>query len=416
VFPESGRAGRSSRGAGGRRDRAEPGGPSEAPLATGPKGFRERRIASLFGEVLGVTVARADDDFFALGGDERLAARLLDVVAEDTGVRLPPGTVTECPTVRGLSRRVAGHPPTRAGRVFGYGTDLPGRPLFCLMPAFQARPVARRFNAAAGRPFYALQQSGLEGRARPDRTMARRVRRALADIRAVQPTGPYTIAGYSADSWIAFELSRRLRADGEVVDPLIVIDMWAPVYTRADTRRLARRRLWQLVVDWSPERGPWLDARRRALFLRELARDAAERAKWWMLGWTAGLVQWPSTKQTQVLFHLTGIAVSRYRPAPGSDDVVLVRAGPFGGLDWQVRRAEPDMSWSRVATGGVAVVPVAGDHISILEGEHACELGDALARLTGEAAAGRRLAGDRLRHPHHARVGAAPAVESSPAR
>ena len=76
------------------------------------------------------------------------------------------------------------------------------------MTAFQARSVGRAFNAAAGRPFYVVQPAGLEGRARPDRSVAGRARRAVDDIRAVQPHGPYLVAGYSYHGWVAFEAAR----------------------------------------------------------------------------------------------------------------------------------------------------------------------------------------------------------------
>src|SRR5690348_1524920 len=95
------------------------------PLDERPRGFRERRVASLFEEVLGVPVERADADFFALGGDDRAAARLLDVVYEDAGVRLAPDAVVQHPTVRSLAGLVANSRASRRGRVVGYGTELP---------------------------------------------------------------------------------------------------------------------------------------------------------------------------------------------------------------------------------------------------------------------------------------------------
>ena len=74
------------------------------------------------------------------------------------------------------------------------------------MPAFEARVIGRSYNAIAGRPFYSVQPAGLEGRARVHRKIGKRARRAMADIRSVQPSGPYAIGGYSADCYVAYEV------------------------------------------------------------------------------------------------------------------------------------------------------------------------------------------------------------------
>jgi hypothetical protein len=89
------------------------------------KGFRERRVASLFCEVIGVPVERADDDFFVLGGDDRSAAALLEVIAEDAGVRLASDAVVRHPTVRELAHEVATTRPMQRGRVIVFGRTRP---------------------------------------------------------------------------------------------------------------------------------------------------------------------------------------------------------------------------------------------------------------------------------------------------
>jgi acetoacetyl-CoA synthetase len=46
----------------------------------------------------------------------------------------------------------------------------------------------------------------------------------VALIRSVQPDGPYALTGYSMGGLVAFEIAQRLRADGQQVDMLALLD------------------------------------------------------------------------------------------------------------------------------------------------------------------------------------------------
>jgi thioesterase domain-containing protein len=248
-----------------------------------------------------------------------------------------------------------------------------------MIPAFHARALATSFNAHARRPFYAVQAAGLEGRSLVDHSLERRARRAADDIRRIQPTGPYLLAGYSYNGWVAFEVARRLLELGEQVGLLAILDIWAPVDTRHEVAKLESQTRWLGVTQWNPERGPFFDARRRAMFARDTARDRWARITWRVRGWSAGVVPRGSTLQGKLFFKLTEADVRRYRARPLDVDAVVIKAEDFGGWDWLARRAAPDMSWSRLVNFRVDVVPVSGDHITMLEDDAADELAEVLA-------------------------------------
>ena len=155
--------------------------------------------------------------------------------------------------------------------------------------------------------------------------------------------------------------------------------MWAPVFGRLEVAKLLHETRRQAIAEWNPDPGPLFDARRRAILARATASELVDGFGWRARGWTAGVVPRRATLQGKLFHQLSDTTFRSYRPKPADLDVVVLRAGDFGGWDWAQRRLEPDLSWHRVTTGRVEVVPIAGDHVTILERDSA-GLAAALAR------------------------------------
>jgi thioesterase domain-containing protein len=78
------------------------------------------------------------------------------------------------------------------------------------------------------RPFYALQARGLYGDLEPHETFEDMARDYIAEIRMVQPQGPYLLGGFSGGGIVAYEMARQLLEDGERVDNVILLDTPLP--------------------------------------------------------------------------------------------------------------------------------------------------------------------------------------------
>src|SRR5262249_12665618 len=101
-----------------------------------------------------------------------------------------------------------------------------GAPLFCPPPAGGAVFCYQPLAAALGRdqPVYGLQARGLEPDERAATSIEQMAAQYLAEIRMLQPAGPYHLLGWSFGGLVAYEVARQLQAEGERVPLLALLD------------------------------------------------------------------------------------------------------------------------------------------------------------------------------------------------
>jgi amino acid adenylation domain-containing protein len=191
-------------------------------------------------DALGHAAFGLDDSFFELGGHSLIALRMFHQAEQRTGVSLPLSTLYRAPTIRALADAFAAA--QQAAGVAAADAAEAWRPLVAIRPGGRQRPlflvhaiggnvVNYRALAAAlpdELPVYGLQAVGLDGLSRPLASVDAMAARYLPEILVVQPHGPYRIGGGSMGGVIAFELARRLRARGEQVELLALIDSEMP--------------------------------------------------------------------------------------------------------------------------------------------------------------------------------------------
>ncbi|MFH8616074.1 amino acid adenylation domain-containing protein [Streptomyces sp. NPDC017979] len=224
----------------------------DAPLTAAQSALR-----AVFAEVLGIDAEAVgvDDGFFELGGHSLLVPRLIQRARDAAGVHVSVQQVFLRPTIAGLLGAHEAGPAAFAPLLRLREGD--GTPLWCVHPGSGVGwsytgllPYVPRRH-----PVLALQSRGLDGAAPLAESYPDLVADYCRQITEEQPHGPYLLTGWSFGGTIAHSLAVRLRALGHRVGLVAAIDAWpagvdtdrAPAGPR-DVRAVALdgRHTWQL--------------------------------------------------------------------------------------------------------------------------------------------------------------------------
>ncbi|MHC5022035.1 MAG: AMP-binding protein, partial [Planctomycetota bacterium] len=204
----------------------------------------ERHLQEIWARSLGLEHVGVHDDFFLLGGDSLQAVELFLRVEEELGFRLPRSSLFEAGTVAEQASCIeAAAPP---GCVVPIQPAGARPPFFCVHygngPVLNFRGLARHLGA--DQPFYGLQYVEPVGDQGPFTRIEAMAAHYLAEVRKVQPEGPYYLGGYSFGGRVAYVMAQQLRAAGEEVALLALLDTYSAVGRChiGPWRRLARHR------------------------------------------------------------------------------------------------------------------------------------------------------------------------------
>ena len=181
---------------------------------------------------------------------------------------------------------------------------------------------------------FGFQASGIDGVSAPGASIEQMAETYLNEIRAVQPHGPYLLAGYSGGGVVAFEMARRLDAAGEPIGLLAFIDTFHPhmplphidVFTRLG--RLRREGMSYLRDAFGRRRKSFRDDRDGRLIEKHLA--AGEPI--------------PLALRELYLIRNFKRAQSRYQPQPWPGKALLFRAEQ---IDYYYQAGGPDTHGTR---------------------------------------------------------------------
>ena len=274
-----------------------------------PRNDLERALAGYWRELLGVQAVGVEDSFFDLGGHSLLAVRLFAMIRRSYGADLPISTLFEAATIARLAERIvaetgidpaaedgaadekaAGASPaaperprlvsaTPASRFthlvpMNAGPPGGGLPFFIVAGMFgnvlNLRSLAQRLSAQ--RPVYGLQARGLYGEDAPHESFAEAAASCIAEMRQVQPEGPWLVGGFSGGGLTALEIARQLQAAGDDVGHLVMLDTPIPMRPALSRRDRLMIRMGEMreqkagfVTEYIRKRRDWQrELRRRA--------------------------------------------------------------------------------------------------------------------------------------------------------
>ncbi|HLJ09884.1 MAG TPA: amino acid adenylation domain-containing protein [Planctomycetaceae bacterium] len=363
-------------------------------------GAVETQLCEMWCALLGRSQVGIHEDFFELGGDSLLAARMLSRIEAAFGVRLPLATLFQSSTIRRLADHVRGRSAEPAPCVVEIQPRGLRLPLFVLHSLSGDllfwRNVLR--HLPPDQPVYGLQPPRRGGVPEDFERLDDMAARYIRDIIRHQPQGPYALAGYSFGGRIAFEIARQLRAARSDVGLLAIIDTESDLPAaitirgrlRAVSRFAANVPRW-IMTDLLKTRPGALRKRLR------IKRHSLLRRLWRFVYWSEGGA---AGRALEDVFDADGLPAAllaarrRYfeiwnsyetRSYPGQITVFRADTRPL------FHSYEPDLGWGSVAEEGAVVKAVPGHHASLLEEPNCRALARSLAASLDAIAPGPAL-------------------------
>lgn len=352
--------------------------PAPDALSTGirhyvpPVTAAQRTIAEMWRDLLGIEEVGITDNFFELGGHSLLIAQLQRRLHEHFGADVALSEILARPTVAGIADLLGTPPAVATSEDSRWNCLVPVQrrgnrtPLF-LVVGYSSRDatmlVLSRLSAHLDpdQPVYGLRPRWVNG-GKTYRNVREMASECIAEMRIVQPSGPYLVGGYCFAGAVAMEIAQQLIREGEDVRLLALIDTIRPnlirtlqirfIEYRAYFRRRAKH-VHEVIADILTAKNGSRKAIFSGLITRKLKRFSPNT-------YVSGI-------SFQDLFEDHRSLLMRYRPEPYSGQISLYVSEQWYDAivasKWRLFQGY--MSWRRIAEGGLSVFKVRGDHESL---------------------------------------------------
>jgi acyl-CoA synthetase (AMP-forming)/AMP-acid ligase II/thioesterase domain-containing protein/acyl carrier protein len=326
----------------------------------------EKKLGTIWSEVLNVEQIGIHDRFFDVGGDSLAAAQCMARIAEEFAVeQFTDEIFLYAPTLAEMAKAISD-----TAEWMGHGNEvLPiqsngsGVPLIFIFPRTEYLSLVRHLGP--DRDVLGIPYFGIERLPAPH-TIEQITSECLARLRSHFPTGPYALAGWCASGIVAMEMARKLEENGEDVAFVALFDardIFLPPMNQF--RRLLVRscRFAQRIVFFGSEaRLLWQRAATWNVGVREIARSLRQELL---------------DRRTDVL----ALTLRHYQPKPWSGRTLHL---------WPAQRPkgafhDPEFIWGHVSPAGFVFHEVPGDHFSMMREPNVSAIAEILGSELSEA-------------------------------
>lgn len=318
-----------------------------------------------------------EENFFDIGGNVESADLLFAEIARECGREVPTAAIFQAPTIAALASML----------------ELPSLPRFSpfvsLKPGAAHPPVLithglggrARFTQLAkhihtSHPIYGIQARGIDGREEPFDRIEDMAQYYLADLRNLQPEGPYVLIGYSFGGLVALEMAQRLSDEGKQIQLLVLVDAYPHPRQMSGRQRLllgiqrTKRRISQMSERPLPDAVSY--------FIGGLKRRLGFTAEHGHSPQLLNASQFSLAASTLQVKRKAYLALARYQPRPYAGKIKFLKSESdeyFPG--------DPVPVWANFV-GDFEVETVPGSHLDMVTA-HFESLAAVLTRYLQEA-------------------------------
>jgi thioesterase domain-containing protein len=353
----------------------DPARPKQERAFVAPRDALELQLTKIWEKVLAIKPIGIKDNFFDLGGYSLLAVRLFEEIDRATGKNLPLATLFQALTVEQLADTLRQEGWSAFWSPLVAIQSNGSNPPFFFIHAVSGNVLHYRYLSrylGPDQPFYGLQAQGLDGKQAPHTRIEDMAALYIKEIRTLQPEGPYLLGGGSSGGVVAFEMAQQLHAQGQKVALLALFDTYflgdlsyppSPALCRSTTYNFVQkvdRHLGNLLL---------LRPQDRLSYILGIVGRIKTRIGRKVQGIT--YKGYPQSEGSishtlQEVLKANRQALSNYIPQvyPGRITLFLSREAPERSC------YDRRLGWNEMATGGLEVCVVPGNHETLFGEPH----------------------------------------------
>nr|WP_319925023.1 non-ribosomal peptide synthetase [Xenorhabdus sp. Reich] len=352
-----------------------------------PQGENELVLAAIWCELLGIEQVSRYDSFFALGGHSLLAMRMIDLAAT-LGMVFTLNDLFQFPELAELAAKTSSNlmsqPQNSAISIRSAGTGLP---LFFVPTGMGDHSYAFVLaqHLPPDYPIYTLPWPSISET--PMSTMEEQAARMITLMKAVQPTGPYRMSGYSSGGVLAYVIAQQLLSAGEQVNFLGLIDTSAPHLLRKEVKQPKYHFFTRLAWRSGEEHSETLAELYQQIDVLNLVQfiEAAQELALYPANPCADVIakRWEQiVRYGQIVadYEPPALAITLHQfyatePVPGTSFVSDEKS--------ESASIDPSLGWTEIIPEtSLQLIAIPGNHVSLMEdNEHRIVLAEALNNL-----------------------------------